>query len=637
MSFSKINDKSLLFGFDIETDYFADTDRVDIVQYALVNDSECIEIYGRSVEDFFMQIEKIYKKYRRTLWIFAHNGAKFDYDFLNDYTYDKYGKNWDTLYNGRQLVCAKLLDVQDKDSKNDIKTIAVFLDTIKFFQTTLEVCGKYFNCPKLEGFSFIDGWSKNVDFSNPENWKYVINDARIAYKMAEFIYIQNKCTSYTASSMAIKEFTNMLPQIKGVTAPQQKFKKYFIDIGNKEYNEIIRKCCYGGHIECYQKGDFRNVYEYDINSAYTNACKEIDFPIGRPYAANFLSLDIQKNVWFGKFRIKMSLKKGYLPTYHVKIKEYREIEGLKPAESLIKNKKYMIVYWSCWDYKNYSRNYNIEFDKKFDGQRIVFYKAGKIGIDFADKFFNLKNEEKKKGNKAQELFYKLYPNGFSGRTKFSQKPQYSLSRHLTKNIVMPISTGIVDDKDVSFVAPQIYAIITSYSRYLLNTAMLKLDKEIISCHTDSIKSLKPIDSEYIDDFKLGKFKFEGLYHQYISIDTNRSIGIKNGVIETLRDFDNVKVTFSGFNAKYNISGVPASNEWYEILDRNTKLVDIETEIGNEHYCINTPSIRRLAKSQGLNADDIDTRIKYFIRYTGGRRCILKPKSLLLNNNFNIRI
>lgn len=70
--------------------------------------------------------------------------------------------------------------------------------------TSVKALGEVFGIEKLDGFEFVPGWSKGIDFTLPENQEYCMRDAEIAYNSGKLLHDMGM-DGITISSVAWKK------------------------------------------------------------------------------------------------------------------------------------------------------------------------------------------------------------------------------------------------------------------------------------------------------------------------------------------------------------------------------------------------------------------------------------------------
>ena len=99
-----------------------------------------------------------------------------------------------------------------------------------------------------------------------------------------------------------------------------------------------------------------------------------------------------------------------------------------------------------------------------------------------------------------------------------------------------------------------------------------------------------------------------------------------------------------FDGSYSMAaaGVPQKSDandvpigmWIEILDNPQIIKEHGYELGQEHYCVKSPWLRKILQDGGYNPDDIDTRKLMPKKAFGGY--IYVPTTMKLNDNMVLR-
>lgn len=225
------------------------------------------------------------------------------------------------------------------------------------------------------------------------------------------------------------------------------------DFFNSEIKEMIEKSYYGGRAETFKVGTFKNVYKYDINSAYPSLINELRI-INDIEIKKYNNEKIKKeNIYSVSFNIKDNFLVGLLP---------------------VRGKSGMLFFPSSGSgyYTGYELEQVIEYSKKFNIDVTI---DKYLEVSLGEKIFNnnvikkIYNERKKykQTNDLKEYIYKIFLNSLYG--KLAQKVGFNKFRHYY------------------------YAtLITSYCRAMLLKYSINNVNDIIFYATDCIVSKKEI-------------------------------------------------------------------------------------------------------------------------------------------------
>jgi len=143
-----------------------------------------------------------------------------------------------------------------------------FIDTFNYCNLSVEKLGKILNYEKLPKPSFLGQEPKNAKEWD-EMIAYNIRDSRISCEYMKFLY---------DSFMAL----GATPKLTIASTSMSLFKnKYLKDKYYQKDKEILReelKSYYGGRVEAFARGRFKNAFLNDFNSLYPSAMRDNLFP-----------------------------------------------------------------------------------------------------------------------------------------------------------------------------------------------------------------------------------------------------------------------------------------------------------------------------------------------------------------------
>lgn len=300
---------------------------------------------------------------------------------------------------------------------------------------------------------------------------------------------------------------------------------------------------------------------YDVNSMYPWAMKYCELPWGIPiYFDGKYEPDLEFPLYVQCLSLKFKLKSGMYPSIQIK-GSFRFVDTEYLTES---GDEKVLLYLTSVDYQLLIDTYDI-----WDVEYIGGYKFRSItGMfsDYVDKWYGLKNEHKKSGNKPMYLVAKLMLNSLYGKFGSNpikrQKYPYLDQEH----DIVKYEVSAKEEGKTAYVP--VAAFITSYCRNKIIRTAIACGDRFVYADTDSVHIIgdeePPID---IDTYRLGAFKHESTFRRakfhrakcYIE-DINGEIDKKcAGLPVSARenfDFDRMVpgVQFDGKLVPKNISG-----------------------------------------------------------------------------------
>lgn len=284
-------------GADTETD-----SRIGKVELLALETGE--HVHPRFIDDVFDLLFQ--KKYKKNVYVFYN--LKYDVQAILKLTHPEV---WQQLWNEgsttigpyeMELIPWKLFKV-----KKDEQTITMF-DMWQFFIVSLDNAAKRFL-----GESKIDTVDRTnlQNFHDPEVIRYCIHDAYLVGSLARFLlkthrkhFPESPPSLISKASMAEKHFTTTckIPTINNVMF---NFPKYV------RYSYYAYK---GGWFSAYKKGRFKNVYVYDINSAYPYAMASLpDLSKGKFY---FFERSPYVGAALGWYKCRVNIKQSNLHSHY---------------------------------------------------------------------------------------------------------------------------------------------------------------------------------------------------------------------------------------------------------------------------------------------------------------------------------
>lgn len=166
----------MIWGLDTETDN--DGRSAWIVQWVIT--SQVMTYTGTDVKALTHRLRTLGRT-REKQYIYIHN-LKYDLEFF------KYSI-WDLMQDHGASIKPIFRNGQPIQIQVDVNgRTLIFRDSMKKWQGNLRSLGDAIGFPKLENVDpeFRPGWSALLDLDSEDDWKYVIRDAKICAKAAEF-------------------------------------------------------------------------------------------------------------------------------------------------------------------------------------------------------------------------------------------------------------------------------------------------------------------------------------------------------------------------------------------------------------------------------------------------------------------
>ena len=395
---------------------------------------------------------------------------KYNYFFRIDYDVNMIIKDWSKkdiikLYDGEQVYYKGYTIIYYKDKILSIskdKKRKRFFDVSNFFNTSL------LNTIKILEIELTDNEKKFIELMKSSRSDFKLKDKdkiieysllenkiglKIVNKIYELIPGELKTYNLYGSSVLANNFLN-LKRIKGSFTFSTK---------------VFEEAYFGGRMECFKIGRFKNIYKYDINSAYPAVIKDLREPLyydikkydnEKIVDTNIYEVEFEHQDKFQIGTLPIRLKNGYL-VFPMAGKGY--YYGVELKQAIKRNIKLKI--YNYLDIKLGDKLFNCEIEK----------------------YYLLRQELKKKNDK-RNLIIKILLNSIYG--KFAQstgKPRF-------RNLYLA-------------------GYITASVRAKLLEATYKKDEEIIFFATDGILSKCKLDLPI--SYELGDWELINIREAYV--------------------------------------------------------------------------------------------------------------------------
>ena len=446
-----------------------------------------------------------------------------------------------------QWIRTKLFQLKRINDKNKSKAL-FFTDLYTFFKMGLnKVAKEYLKEQKLDIINpeklnkSLNYWNKN----EKDIIKYCIQDCKLTADIGNYFI------------NAIQESLKCLPRI--LVSPASLSKHYFrlnctlnrISDTPKKIMQIAYDCYHGGRFELLKRGYFKELYLYDINSEY-------------PETESMLP-DLSNGIWMISKKDKLPIKEcfGYFDVL-LKIPNDNLI-GTIPfhrRNEVLKYPNGVFLTWATWYDLDLIRKYIVKIRRAY----IFFPKKNSVpplknGIDF---LFNIKAINKGV-NKILYETGKLTMNAYYGCNIEQHENWNELSNEFIKK------AGILFN-------PVYASQITSRGRWqILKPIPLKVWKELVGTHTDSVMSEIPLDKYLSISNKIGEWT-----NETIKFKNKEAIVINTGMYQIGRnnfktDKDNNYVLDDN-NQKIRLDiiktrGIPKKfiDNWFDFCEKHKNL------------------------------------------------------------------
>lgn len=461
-------DKRKIWAMDCETDPFKRGRVPKPFLWACTNGEEDFVFYDtKKFVEFLKKQDGIF---------YAHNGGKFDFYFLKDFfDYKEYPqKESDTLFINGRLVKTKIGEAEIRDS------------WVLFPFPQAAFVKKH----EIEDWSIFEKEKRNLKKNKREILERCLQDIRGLHKViTEFEKEYGR--HLTAPSAAFKQLHKI-----------EKLKK--VKTGALYYSDF-ENFYYGGRCEVFKTGHFKNIYYYDINSAYPWAMAYCYHPIGDLFFEE-KNVSIKKPIKEWAFYHVKGFSDGVFPEraenggisfpiksgeFHVTGHELKQALELKAFNGKIlrvichaekiKFPNFINHFWAI-------RQSTFKIDlNNFFAKLMMNSAYGKFGMN---------------GNKHKNYFFvradkipKFLEKGYDVETNFEDK--FIVSKKVDEPSFNNLATA---------------ASITGAVRAKMMKEIYNNRKRVIYCDTDSIFVSKPIKG-FSNSKTLGDFKIEGIYDE----------------------------------------------------------------------------------------------------------------------------
>lgn len=485
--------------------------------------------------------------------VYFHN-AGFDMDFIfvwlyeHGYTYHNDNKNMPLMtFNSLISDKGKFYTTIIQGQKAKVRVI----DSLKILNFSVADIAKAFNLPDMKG-------EIDYDLPRPVGWKvtteeaeYIRKDVIIVSQALSILFSQG-LTKLTQGSNALADFKKMLGK--------NQFKHLF-PIPPVDMHDDIKPAYRGGFTWLnpkYKGKVVGNGLVLDKNSMYPWVMMEKLLPVGEPVPfTGRYDYDKIRPLYVQRLRCQFKLKEGHIPTVQIKYPgPWVSTEYLEDSRG-----EDVVLTFSNIDLQLFLDHYNIIGGEssiewmggyKFIGRRGIF-------SEYITKWYKVKEESTKTGNKAMRTLAKLMLNALYG--KFGTSPHVREKIPTYEDGRIRYVNGEPGQKDAIYIPMALF--ITSYAREECIRSAQKVYDRFIYADTDSLhlEGLEVPDLD-IHGTKLGAWKCEGIFKRgkylraktYVEDIYNMTDMEISGILErrtnVLNSYEaNLHITCAGLPAK----------------------------------------------------------------------------------------
>lgn len=434
--------------------------------------------------------------------VWAHWGGHYDHRFVIAYATRSRGWSWETIQSGNLLIIIKV--------KHPSGRIIYFCESARLMPDSVEKIGKTVGLEKLD----VD--RQHIEkLTLQETVKYCIRDCEIV--LLGLQYMRSALNSvgcdfaFTLASISTRwvrrsdvlEWMKFYEKIEG---------QYEYSPSMLRSDEFCLPAYFGGRVEVFKTGKFKNLYYYDITSSYPWSMLH-ELPA---YFEGFHPPP--KNLDDALDHCGISEASIYIPrgTLHVPVLPVRYDGKLIFPEGVFRGR------WTNLELRALRERTKRKGVKiKIHGQ--ARYKELAFLKPFVDTFYGLRNIAKKENDNFRSYTYKIALNSLYGKLVenihrksivYGDLVNDAIEKHGPKAVEMTQTPGIYSVSTINLgpfrhVAAGAY--VTARSRLRLLEGIeccLREGANIYYCDTDSIITDKPIKSFESDKVVLGGFELE---------------------------------------------------------------------------------------------------------------------------------
>lgn len=429
--------------------------------------------------------------------IYFHN-LKFDSSYILSYLLT-HGYTWSNERSLKKHEFSTLISNMGQFYSVTVcfgETTTTFYDSLKLIRLSVEQIAKAYGLEmrKLE-----------IDYDKPrpegyiptdEEWEYQHVDVAIMSQALHILFTEG-LTKMTQGSNALYDYKEIIGK--------KNFKRWFPVLA-PEIDAFCRRSYKGGAAQVHKifaNQEIADGITLDVNSMYPWAMYEMPLPFGEPVRYNGkYRKDKCYPLYIQKLTCSFELKEGYIPTIQLKHSGiFRGTDFLESSDGNIVELTLTSVDLQLFlDHYNV---YNIEWVEGFKFmQSVTMFK------DYIDKWYAIKAQATKDGNKGLRQIAKDMMNSLSG--KFGLRPEVQEKIPYYED-TLKFRLGEVEQRDSIYVP--VVSFITSYGRDKALRSAQKNYERFIYMDTDSLHlagTELPTNLD-IDSTKLGWWDLEKVW------------------------------------------------------------------------------------------------------------------------------
>lgn len=430
--------------------------------------------------------------------IFYYHNVKFDGSFIIDWLFRhgfRYNENKKYLKPGE--FNALISDMNQFYSieicfRENQRTI--IYDSLKIIPFKVEVIAKSFGLSVEKGeidytMERETGWK-----ITEEEKSYIFRDCKIVSDALKVLFSQG-LTKITQGSNALYDFKNTLPR---------KFEKIFPP---PKYDSDIRQAYRGGFTyvnPMYQNINIGEGIVLDKNSMYPSVMRNEVLPYGEGiFFAGKYEHDPIYPLYIQQITVNFEIKENHIPTIQIKGGRF----GFLPTEYVTSSEGNDITLClTNVDLELFLEHYNIISIEYINGWKFKGTKG--IFDNYIDKWYKVKEESTRNGNKGMRTLAKLMLNALYGKFATTPQVQGKIPYLDEDSNIVKYKLGDVEERKPLYLP--VACFITAYARADVIRNAQKNYFRFIYADTDSLHlkgNEMPVGID-IDDYRLGAWKVE---------------------------------------------------------------------------------------------------------------------------------
>ncbi len=402
---------------------------------------------------------------KKLLYIYAHNGANFDWLSLIRFIADnKIAKDINFVMSGSSGIGVSI-ELHNKMRIHLRDSMRLMPGSLATLTSQMSTQIKKRDIPKHYKSDMQSFFNDEPELAHAYLKDDVLSLQQVIYKFWSIIYEIEGSIGYlpmTLPALAMKVFRKNLGD-KIISTPW-----------NKDVKGFTRRAYTGGRVECYKAGVHEHVKVYDVNSMYPFAMYQ--FPVPSSHRAGWTSVYLPDKTGF----------------YEI---EYTQTDTSIPP-ILRDEKTNDFEYTGSGVYAVPEINLFLEHGTITIVKGLIFQHSDKLFEQFIGKYYNLRREAQEAGNEALSYVCKIMMNSLYG--KFGQRGiKSSIIKYDYEKIKELIAAGalitvhdefasVLEQADVEHEFTAIAAYITAYARVELYKHILASGEGYIYSDTDSV-------------------------------------------------------------------------------------------------------------------------------------------------------